>query len=92
MKNNSLQYPFPTLNDSFFDKNKDGKLNTIETAFRDAHLNEMKHKANQTETKNQSKNIYNKTKSSQNDLSGKTLAIISMVFTLIIILFKFIIN
>lgn len=46
MKNKSWQHPFPTPIDKFFDKNKDGKLNTIETIFRDAHLNEMRDKQN----------------------------------------------
>lgn len=44
MKNKSLQHPFPTLVDKFFDKNKDGKLSAFETIFRDAHINEMKKK------------------------------------------------
>ncbi len=41
MKNKSLQHPFPTPIDKFFDKNKDGKLDTFETIFRDSHINEM---------------------------------------------------
>ncbi len=42
MKNKSLQHPFPMTVDKFFDRNRDGKLGTIETIFRDAHINEMK--------------------------------------------------
>lgn len=45
MKNKSWQYPFPTLDDKCFDSNKDGKLDTFETIFRDMHLNEMNKKA-----------------------------------------------
>ncbi len=44
MKNTSLQHPFPTAVDRFFDKNKDGKLGLLETVFRDAHINEMNKK------------------------------------------------
>ena len=44
MKNKSLQKPFPTMVDRFFDKNKDGQLGFLETAFRDAHLKEMEQK------------------------------------------------
>ena len=42
MKNKSLFNPFSHPIDSFFDSNKDGKLDTFETIFRDAHLKEMK--------------------------------------------------
>lgn len=45
MKNKSWQYPFPTFCDKFFDSNKDGKLDTLETFFRDMHLNEIKQNA-----------------------------------------------
>ena len=45
MKNSSWKNPFPTFNDNMFDKNKDGKLDAFETAFRDAHIEEMKRKA-----------------------------------------------
>lgn len=45
MKNQSLQNPFPTLVDKFFDKNKDGKLGYMETIFRDAHIKEMNDKS-----------------------------------------------
>ena len=47
MKNKSLQNPFPTMVDKFFDKNKDGKLGYMETIFRDAHLKEMEQKEKQ---------------------------------------------
>lgn len=51
MKNDSHINPFPTFDDKFFDKNKDGKLTGSETIFRDAHLMEMTDKMN-AETKN----------------------------------------
>lgn len=41
MKNGSWKYPFPTFADKMFDGNKDGKLDAFETAFRDAHIEEM---------------------------------------------------
>lgn len=41
MKNDSHIFPFPTMEDKFFDSNKDGNLTGIETIFRDAHLMEM---------------------------------------------------
>lgn len=47
MKNKSLQNPFPTMVDKFFDKNNDGKLGYIETVFRDAHLKENEQKKQQ---------------------------------------------
>ncbi len=47
MKNKSFKYPFPTLADKMFDKNKDGKLDTFETAFRDMYLDEMSRKADE---------------------------------------------
>lgn len=92
MKNNSLQNPFPTLNDSFFDKDRDRRLNTIETAFRDAHLNELKQKANQIEAENKSDSVHNITKSSQNDVLANILAVCSVVIALIVILIKIIIS
>lgn len=44
MKNKSLKYPFPTLEDKIFDSDKDGSLNSGETMFRDMHLDEMSKK------------------------------------------------
>lgn len=41
MKNSSWKHPFPTFTDKMFDGNKDGKLDAFETAFRDAHIEEM---------------------------------------------------
>lgn len=52
MKNDSHIYPFPTMEDKFFDTNKDGKLTGSETIFRDAHLLEMADKID-AETGNQ---------------------------------------
>lgn len=44
MKNDSDIFPFSTMDDKFFDSNKDGELNKTETIFRDAHLMEMNDK------------------------------------------------
>lgn len=45
MKNSSWKHPFPTFTDKMFDGNKDGKLDALETAFRDAHIDEMNRNA-----------------------------------------------
>lgn len=54
MKNSSWKHPFPTFSDKIFDGNKDGKLDAFETAFRDAHIEEMNRNAEKrnTQTKN----------------------------------------
>ena len=44
MKNKSFQYPYPTIIDSFFDKNRDGKLGICETVLRDSVLKKLDHK------------------------------------------------
>ena len=54
MKNSSWKNPFPTFNDKMFDKNKDGKLDAFETAFRDAHIEEMKRNAAKHDTRTKS--------------------------------------
>lgn len=54
MKNSSWKNPFPTFNDNMFDKNKDGKLDAFETAFRDAHIEEMKRNAAKHDTRTKS--------------------------------------
>lgn len=41
MKNKSFQYPYPTIIDSFFDKNRDGKLGISETVLRDSVLKKI---------------------------------------------------
>ena len=41
MKNKSFQYPYPTIIDSFFDKNRDGKLGITETVLRDSQLKKI---------------------------------------------------
>lgn len=51
MKNSSWKHPFPTFTDKMFDGNRDGKLNAFETAFRDAHIDEMKRKAQEQQSK-----------------------------------------
>ena len=50
MKNSSWKHPFPTFTDKMFDGNKDGKLNAFETAFRDAHIEEMNRNAAKQDT------------------------------------------
>ena len=54
MKNSSWKHPFTTFSDKIFDGNKDGKLDAFETAFRDAHIEEMNRNAEKrnTQTKN----------------------------------------
>lgn len=49
MKNESWQNPFPRMEDRFFDSNHDGKLDAIESAFRDAHIREMNKKTSETQ-------------------------------------------
>lgn len=56
MKNSSLKYPFPTLEDKMFDHNNDGKLDAFETAFRDAHLDEMNRLVEEDQKKPKSSN------------------------------------
>ncbi len=51
MKNSSWKHPFPTFTDKMFDGNKDGKLNAFETAFRDAHIEEMNRNAAKQQSK-----------------------------------------
>lgn len=53
MKNDSPFYKFPTMDDKFFDTNKDGKLSGTETIFRDAHLMEMSDKVDDEVNKSQ---------------------------------------
>lgn len=50
MKNSSWKHPFPTFTDKMFDGNKDGKLDALETAFRDAHIDEMNRNAAKQDT------------------------------------------
>ncbi|MBQ3216731.1 MAG: hypothetical protein IJB35_02825 [Oscillospiraceae bacterium] len=45
MKNKSWKYPFGTPADKMFDGDKNGELDTLETVFRDAYLDEMDRKA-----------------------------------------------
>lgn len=54
MKNSSWKHPFPTFGDKMFDGNKDGKLDALETAFRDAHIEEMSRNAAKQNTQSKS--------------------------------------
>ncbi|MGN0545932.1 MAG: hypothetical protein ACI4I3_01250 [Acutalibacteraceae bacterium] len=58
MKNSSWKYPFPTLEDKMFDQNNDGKLDAFETAFRDAHLDEMNRLVEEDQKKTKVKSYY----------------------------------
>ena len=44
MKTQSLKDPFPRLEDKLFDRNHDGKLDALETAFRDAYISDMENR------------------------------------------------
>lgn len=48
MMNHSWQNPFPRAGDKFFDRNHDGKLDAIESSFRDAHIREMSENTGET--------------------------------------------
>lgn len=84
MKNSSLKYPFPTLADKIFDGNKDGKLDAFETAFRDAHIEEMNRNAAKEE--NQPKRTFITERNPQNEKDVNTTSSgVQLVFTLIAI-------
>ena len=51
MKNKSFQYPYPTIIDSFFDKNRDGKLGICETVVRDSQLKKIEKQRKKTKHK-----------------------------------------
>ncbi|HHU84754.1 MAG TPA: hypothetical protein GXZ23_06255 [Clostridiales bacterium] len=87
MKNKSFQYPFPTHNDNFFDKDKSGDLNTVETVFRDAHLNEMKQKTEIDDNPKISVASNNKEETAERN-NGNIFAIIAVVISLILIVLK----
>ena len=55
MKNSSWKHSFPTFTDKMFDGNKDGKLDALETAFRDAHIEEMNRNAAKQDTQPKSR-------------------------------------
>ena len=52
MKNKSIRYPYPTIIDSFFDKNRDGKLGICETVLRDSVLKKIDQKKQNKRTNN----------------------------------------
>ena len=96
MKNSSWKHPFPTFTDKMFDGNKDGKLNAIETAFRDAHIEEMNRNAAKQDTQPKSsftipenpdeKTIYDVTETTErkNDVDTTPIGV-QLVFILIAI-------
>ena len=96
MKNSSWKHPFPTFTDKMFDGNKDGKLNAIETAFRDAHIDEMNRNAAKQQSKPKSscyipetpaeKTVYNGTENTDSKNNVNTTPIgVQLVFILIAI-------
>jgi len=85
MKNKSFQYPFPTLNDSFFDKDKSGDLNIVETAFRDASLQEMQRNS-KSEVKRDNKIIVKNNSSTNTNDTGKIFAVVAVAISLVIII------
>ena len=96
MKNSSWKHPFPTFTDKMFDGNKDGKLDALETAFRDAHIDEMNRNAAKQQSKPKSscyipetpaeKTVYNETETTERKNNVNTTPIgVQLVFILIAI-------
>lgn len=96
MKNSSWKHPFPTFTDKMFDGNKDGKLDALETAFRDAHIEEMNRNAAKQDTQSKSsfiipenpaeKTVYNATETTERKSNVNTTPIgVQLVFILIAI-------
>lgn len=96
MKNSSWKHPFPTFTDKMFDGNKDGKLNALETAFRDAHIEEMNRNAAKQDTQSKSsyiipenpaeKTVYDATETTERKSNVNTTPIgVQLVFILIAI-------
>lgn len=96
MKNSSWKHPFPTFTDKMFDGIKDGKLDALETAFRDAHIDEMNRNAAKQQSKPKSscyipetpaeKTVYNGTENTDSKNNVNTTPIgVQLVFILIAI-------
>lgn len=96
MKNSSWKHPFPTFTDKMFDGNKDGKLDALETAFRDAHIEEMSRNAAKQDTQPKSsfiipetpaeKTVYDATETTESKSNVNTTPIgVQLVFILIAI-------
>lgn len=96
MKNSSWKHPFPTFTDKMFDGNKDGKLDALETAFRDAHIEEMNRNAAKQDTHSKSsfiipenpaeKTVYDATETTERKSNVNTTPIgVQLVFILIAI-------
>lgn len=96
MKNSSWKHPFPTFTDKMFDGNKDGKLDALETAFRDAHIEEMNRNAAKQDTQSKSsfiipenpaeKAVYDATEITERKSNVNTTPIgVQLVFILIAI-------
>jgi len=94
MKNSSWKHPFPTFTDKMFDGNKDGKLDALETAFRDAHIDEMNRNAAKQQSKPKSsyyipetpaeKTVYNGTENtdSKNNVNATPIGV-QLVFIIL---------
>lgn len=96
MKNSSWKHSFPTFTDKMFDGNKDGKLDALETAFRDAHIEEMNRNAAKQDTQPKSsfsipenpaeKPVYDATETTERKNNDNTTPIgVQLVFILIAI-------
>lgn len=96
MKNSSWKHPFPTFTDKMFDGNKDGKLDALETAFRDAHIEEMNRNVAKQDTQPKSsfiipenpaeKTVYDATETTERKSNVNTTPIgVQLVFILIAI-------
>ncbi len=84
MKNSSWKYPFPTFSDKMFDGNRDGKLDVLETAFRDAHIEEMNR--NDAKEENQPKRTFIAERNPQKEKDVNTTSSgVQLVFALIAI-------
>lgn len=97
MKNSSWKHPFPTFSDKMFDGNKDGKLDAFETAFRDAHIEEMSRNATKQNTQPKSgftipenpaeKTDYNGTENKSNTDAPSASVQLVCTFLAIIVIF-----
>ncbi len=96
MKNKSWKYPFGTFADKMFDKNRDGKLDSFETMFRDMHIDEMNKKMYEKQSSSintKPKNTYCdfEQKNSKNKASDGTTIFVSLLIVLILVVAVFLI-
>lgn len=87
MKNKSWKYPFSTFGDKMFDGNNDGKLDTFETAFRDAHLEEIEQNvSNQNSHAKNSGYISNHTYDKPNFANKEPQSLTLLFFSIIVLI------